>query len=132
VKLPKGQTKQNFTLPSNLARRNVLVEITAAGKTRSIPYYANAMNLQLTENYGQLRVTDAATGKPLAKVYVKTYVQQASGPVKFYKDGYTDLRGRFDYASVNTAEHLAIRRFAILVLSDEHGALIREAAPPQQ
>ncbi len=132
VKLPKGQNKQSFVLPENLARRNVLVEITAAGKTRSLPYYANAMNVQMMENYGQIRVTDPVTGKPLSKVYVKTYVRQANGQVKFHKDGYTDLRGRFDYSSVNTPERSAIGRFSILVLSDEHGALIREAAPPQQ
>jgi hypothetical protein len=52
--------------------------------------------------------------------------------VKFHKDGYTDLRGRFDYASVNTPERQPIQRFAVLVLSDDRGAVIREAAPPQQ
>ena len=43
-----------------------------------------------------------------------------------------DLRGRFDYASVNTPERQAIQRFSVLILSDERGAVIREAAPPQQ
>ena len=52
--------------------------------------------------------------------------------VVVHKDGYTDIRGRFDYASVNTPERMAIQRFAVLVLSEEKGALIREAAPPQQ
>jgi hypothetical protein len=68
----------------------------------------------------------------VAKVYVKVYARLADGTVKFYKDGYTDHRGRFDYASVSTAERQPINRFAVLVLSDEHGALIREAVPPQQ
>jgi len=132
VKLPAKQTKLGFRLPDDLVRRNVLVEISAGGKSRSQAYYANAMDVKLTESYGQLRVTDAAFGKALPKVYVKTYVRLADGTVKFHKDGYTDLRGRFDYASVNTPERTAITRFAVLVLSDEHGALIREAAPPQQ
>ena len=56
----------------------------------------------------------------------------ADGSVKFHKDGYTDLRGRFDYASVNTPERQAIQRFSVLILSEERGAVIREAAPPQQ
>jgi hypothetical protein len=56
----------------------------------------------------------------------------ADGSVKFHKDGYTDLRGRFDFATVSTPEHQPIRRFAVLMLSDDHGALIRETAPPQQ
>jgi len=77
-------------------------------------------------------VTDSQSGKALPKVYVKAYARLADGTVKFYKDGYTDLRGRFDYASVSTPEKTPVERFAVLVLSDEHGALIREAAPPQR
>jgi hypothetical protein len=132
VKLPAEQGKQAIKLPDNFVRRNVLVEVTGGGKTRSLPYYANAMDVQFAENYGQLRVSDTATGKALAKVYVKTYLRLADGQVKFHKDGYTDHRGRFDFASVSTVERQPISRFAILVLSEEHGALIREAAPPLQ
>ena len=65
-------------------------------------------------------------------MYVKVYARLADGTVKFHKDGYTDLRGRFDYASVNTPERQPISRFAILALSEDRGALIQEAAPPQQ
>ena len=75
---------------------------------------------------------DSVNAKPLSKVYVKVYARLADGSVKFHKDGYTDLRGRFDYASVNTPERQAIQKFAVLVLSDTKGAVIREAAPPQQ
>ena len=106
--------------------------MTAAGKTQAVPYYANAMDVQLIENYGQVKVTDTAGGKPLPKVYVKVYARMADGQVKFYKDGYTDLRGRFDYASVSTPELQPVERFAVLVLSEDRGAVIREAAPPQQ
>jgi hypothetical protein len=65
-------------------------------------------------------------------VYVKVFARLADGTVKFHKDGYTDLRGRFDYASVSTPDRQPISRFAILVLSEERGALIQIAAPPQQ
>ncbi len=132
VKLPAGQTRQAVALPEDLARRNVLVEVTAAGKTHALPYYAGAMNVQMTENYGQLRVAESVGGKALPKVYVKVYARLADGQVKFYKDGYTDHRGRFDYSSVSTPEHQPVQRFAVLVLSDDRGATIREAAPPQQ
>ncbi len=132
VKLPADRATLRVKLPDNLVRRNVLVEATAGGKTRAMPYYASAMDVKLTENYGQIRVADAVTGKALPRVYVKTYVRLADGTVKFHKDGYTDLRGRFDYASVSTPERSPAARFAVLVLSDEHGAQIREAAPPVQ
>jgi hypothetical protein len=132
IKLPADKNGLSVKLPDDLVRRNILVEVSAGGKTRAQPYYANAMDVKMNENYGQLRVTDAASGKALPKVYVKTYVRLADGTVKFYKDGYTDLRGRFDYASVSAPERSAPARFSILVLSDDRGALIREAAPPQQ
>jgi hypothetical protein len=79
---------------------------------------------------GRCCVSSLAATMP--KVYVKVDAKLAEGSVKFHKDGYTDLRGRFDYASVNTPERRAIERFAALVLSDDKGVLIREAAPPQQ
>ena len=132
VKLPAGKTQTSIPLPAELVRKNVLVEVTAAGKTRSGAYYANAMDVKFTENYGQVRVLDGAGGKPLSKVYVKVYARLADGSVKFHKDGYTDLRGRFDYVSVNTPERQAIDRFAVLVLSEDSGALIRDVAPPQR
>jgi hypothetical protein len=132
VKLPAGESRLSVSLPDDLARRNVLVEVSGAGKTRALPFYAGALDVRLMENYGQLRVTDGAGGKGLAKVYVKVYARLADGQVKFYKDGYTDLRGRFDYASVSTPERTPVGRFAVLVLAEERGAVIREAGPPQQ
>jgi hypothetical protein len=90
------------------------------------------MAIQVIESYGQVRVTSAATGKPIPAAYVKVYARKADGQVKFYKDGYTDIRGRFDYASLSTNDLDDSRRFAILVVSDEHGAAVREATPPKQ
>ena len=52
--------------------------------------------------------------------------------VKFYKDGYTDLRGYVDYTSLNTNELVFVDRFSILVLSEAHGAVVREAGPPKR
>jgi hypothetical protein len=86
------------------------------------------MDVRLTENYGQFCVTDAGGGKPLSEVYARL----ADGRLKYHGDGYTDVRGRFDYASVNTPERQPVERFAVLVLGDDRGAVIREAAPPQQ
>jgi hypothetical protein len=132
VQLPAGKDKVAIPLPDDLQKKNMLVEVTAAGKTRIATYFATDMDVKFTENFGALKVADTVNGKPLTKVYVKVYANLADGSVKFHKDGYTDLRGRFDYASVNTPERQAIQRFAVLILSDDHGAVIKEAAPPQQ
>ena len=110
----------------------MLVEIVGAGQTQSQPYYSNALKVQLIENYGQVRVTYGKDLKPLTKVYVKVYARRQNGGVAFYKDGYTDLRGRFDYTSLSTNELDFVDKFSLLILSEEHGAVVREAKPPKQ
>jgi hypothetical protein len=77
-------------------------------------------------------VQRAASGAPLAQVYVKVYARMPGGAVRFHKDGYTDLRGRFDYASVSEAGSTGAERFALLVLSEQDGAVIREVAAPNR
>ncbi len=68
----------------------------------------------------------------LVATYVKVYARQHGGAIGFYKDGYTDLRGWFDYATLSTDELDRVERFAILVCSDKSGSAILEATPPQR
>lgn len=130
VELPAGQSEVLVELPDALRKSNVVVEVVAGGLRRSQPYYAHALDVGLVEAYGQVRVAHQLTHAPLSTVYVKCYARTRGGEVRFHKDGYTDLRGRFDYASVSTSTLDDVERFALLVLSDEHGALVREASPP--
>lgn len=132
VELAKVQAEHKIALPNNLLGKNVIVEITAEGITKTVPYYAHTLAVQTIENYGQVKVTHQTTGKPVPKAYVKVYARLGNGQIKFYKDGYTDIRGRFDYASLNTNELEQAQRFSILILSDDYGALVREANPPKQ
>jgi hypothetical protein len=130
--LPDDAKQFEFSVPDELHNRNVLVEVVAAGQTKSQAYFSNSLAVQVLDNYGQLRVTSANPGKPLSTVYVKVYARMKDGGVRFYKDGYTDLRGRFDYSSLNTNELDYVDKFSLLVLSDEFGAVVREAAPPKR
>ena len=132
VKLPEKDKTHTFDLPEKFHNSNVLVEIIAGGVKRSQAYYSHSLALQMIENYGQVRVTDAKAGKPLAKTYVKVYARMRGGRVRFHKDGYTDLRGRFDYTSLNTGELDAVEKFSLLIFSDTHGAVVREASPPKR
>ncbi len=132
IELAKVAADHKVALPEKLLGKNVIVEITAEGVTKTVPYYAHSLAVQTIENYGQVKVTHQVTGKPVAKAYVKVYAKLGNGQIKFYKDGYTDIRGRFDYASLNTNELEQAQRFSILILSDDYGALVREANPPKQ
>lgn len=74
----------------------------------------------------------AATGAARVAAYVKCYARLRGGAVQFYKDGYTDLAGRFDYATLSTDTLDRVERFALLVVDDQAGATVLEAAPPQR
>jgi hypothetical protein len=63
---------------------------------------------------------------------VKVYAKMNDGSAIFFKDGYTDLRGQFDYASVSTDDLKRTVKLSILVLHDKHGASSHETDPPKQ
>lgn len=132
VKLPAKNNRHAFALPKEFAGSNVLVEIVGGGHSRSQAHYANTLFVTTSENYGQLQVRNDKSRKPESRVYVKVYARLKDGRTKFFKDGYTDLRGRFDYVSLNTNELDNVDRFALLVLSEQHGAIVKEAAPPKR
>lgn len=129
--LAEARGKKELELPKELANRNVLVEVTSGGLTQSQVLYANSMDVTLVDSYGRLQVK-AGNGQPVETAYVKVYARHQGGQVRFFKDGYTDLRGQFDYASLSTNDLNTVERFAILILHPEKGAMIREVAPPKR
>ncbi|MBI3037859.1 hypothetical protein HYY75_02240, partial [bacterium] len=131
VELPPGVSTFTIEIPSIFRDKNVMIEILGGGVTKSQAYFPHSLAIQVMENYGNLRITHDQSGKPLAKVYVKVYARMKNQEVKFFKDGYTDLRGRFDYTSLSTNELDNVERFAILIMSENNGAVVREAAPPK-
>lgn len=132
VKLPEKEKSFKFDLPEQLHNSNVLIEIIGGGQTKQQAYYSHSLAIQTIENYGQVRVTHGKTGQPAPKTYVKVYAQMQDGTTRFYKDGYTDLRGRFDYGSLSTNELDFVKKFSLLIFSDENGAVVREANPPKR
>jgi len=122
---------QQVALPREFQNKNVLVEIVAAGQRKAQAVYANELKVSLSENFGQVQVRHARDDRPLPRAYIKVYAE-VNGRAVFYKDGYTDLRGKFDYASLSTDDLNGATRFALLILSDEHGAVVKEARPPRQ
>jgi len=61
---------------------------------------------------------------------VKVFAQKDGGNSIFYRDGYTDIRGRFEYAQSSGNKSKGVQKFAILIMSDEFGSLIKECNPP--
>jgi hypothetical protein len=131
IPLALARGKHEIQLPKELDNRNVLVEVTSGALSQSEVLYANSMDVTVVDAFGRLQVT-AENGGPVEKAYVKVYARHAGGQVRFFKDGYTDLRGQFDFASLSTNDLDTVERFAILVLHPDRGALIRETAPPKR
>ena len=101
--IDKDLTNFKCPIPEDLAKKNLLIEVTnsANGIKRLKNYYSADLRVRLFENYGELKVFIPNTNgqdTPLPKTYVKVYQKKKNSEVVFFKDGYTDLRGRFDYA----------------------------------
>lgn len=115
--------------PQELRHQAIAVEISAAGQSQVLTSFADALDVRLAPGSGQLQVVHATTGKPLPATYVKVYVERGDRVV-FHKDGYTDLRGRFDYASLGDGSVMGVKRIALFISHDEAGATVREVSPP--
>lgn len=89
----------------------------------------------MTEAYGELKVVEQGdSAKPLPRVYVKVFAQKKGSSANdafFFKDGYTDIRGKFDYAQTSGNRLKDVQKFAILVMSDTLGSIIKECNPPK-
>jgi hypothetical protein len=128
--VPAGQDQLAIDVPERFRQRNVLVEARAGGLVRSQHVFANALDVRFLESMGQVVVTARDVRTPLPKVYVKVFARLPNGAVRFHKDGYTDLRGRFDYASLSDDPNTGATRYSVLVLDEQRGAVIRDIAPP--
>ena len=131
IELNEERGKREIVIPEDFASRNVLVEVSAGALRQTQIVYSNSMDATVVDAFGRLQVTHGG-GQPVEQAYVKVYARHQGGEVRFFKDGYTDLRGQFDYASLSTNDLDSVERFAILVIHPERGALIREVGPPKR
>ena len=159
VPLPAGKSALELPIPAALTKDHVVVEVLGGGRRKARMHHAHTFRLQMAENEGSLEIRDPSGNRPVSKAYVKVYGRLDNGGIRFVKDGYTDLRGRFDYVGLNESttpspepqvsglspgsessgldhpnlapnEGPRIRRLAVLVLSEAHGAAVREVDAP--
>lgn len=122
VPLAKDRTETTVELPADLPPGNLLIDARAGGAKRLKVLDSAALDVRRFAADRTLQVLDSATGRPLPKTYVKVYVLTASGEPVFHKDGYTDLRGKFDYLTHTATDPSTIKQLAILVSHPEKGA----------
>jgi hypothetical protein len=57
---------------------------------------------------------------------VKVYSKDSTERVDFYKDGYTDSNGKFDYSTITSDKRSRIAAFSVLVTHETLGAAVVE------
>ncbi|KAF7724032.1 hypothetical protein EC973_001439 [Apophysomyces ossiformis] len=137
---------QSIPLPEDLKKANTMIEVISDGVRRREVHFAHRLIVHVAESFGVVRVLNQGTRRPVAGAYVKVYVRTKRDHghrVEFWMDGYTGLNGTFDYVGVTQGNALVgnhqelkdivenkIQKFSILIMSEQDGALIREAYPP--
>lgn len=136
VTLPAGEEETTIDLPATLRNQNVVIDLAAKGGeiVRSRVAGQSSMVVQVLDKSGMVQVLAPSSSglKPLASTYVKVYSRLNDKQIVFYKDGYTDLLGRFDYASLsNTSVLQRSEKFAIFVADDKLGSIVKEGGVPK-
>lgn len=123
-------------LPEKLRGENTIVQMkTKLSDAEDLVVVKVAYDNQITVNIssvlGELRVLHRSTKDPVSAAYVKVYAQsREDGSVGFYKDGYTDIRGRFDFRSLSTDQVRSTKRLSILIKTQEYGSVMKEVLIP--
>jgi len=66
-------TKADIALPQKLVNQNMVIEITSGDLQKFLTYYSNDLKVNVIEQFGELKVTHAATGRALPRCYVKVF-----------------------------------------------------------
>ncbi len=127
IPFQKGTTETSYELPENFRQGNILVAAESDNAKQLKILDSRLLETRIVPLDRTIQVIDPATNKPLPGTYVKVFAESRDGSITFHKDGYTDLRGKFDYLSHTATDPATIRRLAILVSHAEKGSLTRIA-----
>ncbi|KAL3662931.1 hypothetical protein V7S43_011879 [Phytophthora oleae] len=138
-----SMAKTIVQIPDELRASQMMVrvrEITSSRTVKSVappinivlPFFNSSLHVEIMTQCGILQVLRG--GLPVSSCYVKVYAKVSSGgsrtKTEFFKDGYTDLLGKFDYVGINGDIISNIEKFSILISHDKFGASVEQADPP--
>lgn len=126
----RDYTNQEISIPESLLENNLYIQVCGIDKSVTFPYFPSSLKIFVYENYGMVKVADQKTNKPLPRVYVKCFVRMNGGETKFYKDGYTDMRGSFDFARLNKDIISQVDKFTLLIVSESQGLVVKQCGKP--
>ena len=124
VHLPKGKKQMLVKLPQDMQYGNILAVMDAASIHQVLVLNSSALFVSRDLSSRTLTVTQSKNNRVLPRCYVKIYVELDDGEVVFFKDGYTDLRGKFPYETHPTIKPQHIKRYSILTSHPQYGSKI--------
>ncbi len=125
IAFQKGNNETPYELPENFRQGNILVAAESEEAKQLKILDSRLLETRIVPVERTIQVIDPTTNKPLPATYIKVFAESRDGSTTFHKDGYTDLRGKFDYLSHTGTDPATIRRLAILVSHPEKGSLTR-------
>ncbi|KAF1320224.1 hypothetical protein FI667_g12645, partial [Globisporangium splendens] len=144
VLTPSGDSpaQTEASIPQELQGKQMMVRVREATESREIesaaapidvvrPYFNSSLQVDVMKQSGMLQVFHK--GMPVSRCYVKVYAKVSSfssAAAQFYKDGYTDLLGKFDYVGINGELVARVERFSILTSHPKFGASVHQIDPP--
>ncbi|KAF9427668.1 hypothetical protein BGZ94_004440 [Podila epigama] len=121
---------------------NVMISVSTSppATTKSWKaYYSQTIMVQCLDQSGTIKVVSKTDGRPVRGGYVKVYAEMKEGGknnnTSFWKDGYTDLVGRFAYAQVSSGAENGgglkdVRRFVVFVDGGKEGCAVKTVPVP--
>jgi hypothetical protein len=113
VKLTGKET--TVDLPNDYAQGNVIAAVESG--SIQVLQNINSGKFAMTTNkpLGEIQVIEQSSNKVLPRTYVKVYARMSNDTVQFYKDGYTDLRGKFNFREHNNIDPVSVKHFSLLL-----------------
>mmetsp|Transcript_82452 Transcript_82452/g.101145 ORF Transcript_82452/g.101145 Transcript_82452/m.101145 type:complete len:252 (-) Transcript_82452:71-826(-) len=137
IQLPQTDmiNEYNIPVPNALRNQNFMIQIISDSLSTFKSFYDNELIVQVNKNYGILKVSTKSNTNIISirGAYIKVYYQTHSGLTGFYKDGYTDLLGNFDYLSIssgNDDELNNVNKFAIFIQHNTYGNIVIQTTKP--
>lgn len=116
-------------IPESLLKECMMVQIISKDRLEVLEMFNSELAIFPLSDYGLVRI-QTLSGEALHSAYVKCYAKYKDDRVAFYKDGYSDFRGSFDYASLNSNGIQTISQFAIFISHPQYGSTVVKAGPP--
>ena len=134
IKIPESKNNKSinstiYEIPEIYKKKNLLIEVDYASIKLLNLYLNSNLNIIITESIGELQALDEKL-KPVIKTYIKVYAK-LDDEIIFYKDGYTDLNGSFNYLKLNTDLLKKVKKFYIYAFEMNHSDTIKECYPPK-